>query len=106
LNTGFHRRKATAIKCNVASWDDQVSLFELAFEKYGAVDVVVRIFSTTFSPQVSRACSTNESQIPNAGITESARGICLGDLKVVDGKPVAPKLATLEVNLTAVFYSQ
>ena len=30
----------------------------------------------------------------------------MGDLKVVDGKPVAPKLATLEVNLTAVFYSQ
>ena len=30
----------------------------------------------------------------------------MGDLKVVDGKPVAPKLATLEVNLIGVFYSQ
>ncbi|KAF8487494.1 NAD(P)-binding protein [Russula ochroleuca] len=75
--------KAAAIKCNVTSWDDQLSLFEFAFEKYGAVDIV----------------------IPNAGITENARGQCLGDLKVVDGKPVAPKLATLEVNLIAVFYT-
>jgi NAD(P)-dependent dehydrogenase (short-subunit alcohol dehydrogenase family) len=30
----------------------------------------------------------------------------MGDLKVVDGKPVAPRLATLEVNLIGVFYSQ
>jgi len=37
-------RKAVATKCNVVSWDDQLSLFEFAFEKYGAVDIVVRIF--------------------------------------------------------------
>ncbi len=30
----------------------------------------------------------------------------MGDLKIVDGKPVAPKLATLEVNLIGVFYSR
>lgn len=75
--------KAVATKCNVVSWDDQLSLFELAFEKYGAVDIV----------------------IPNAGITENEPGTCMGDLRFVDGKPVAPKLATLEVNLTGVFYT-
>jgi NAD(P)-dependent dehydrogenase (short-subunit alcohol dehydrogenase family) len=99
----FYRSKAAAIKCNVTSWDDQLSLFEFAFEKYGAVDIVVCILLPAVSPH---ACCTNERQIPNAGITENARGQCLGDLKVVDGKPVAPKLATLEVNLIAVFYSQ
>jgi len=43
--------------------------------------------------------------IPNAGITEKALGVCLGGLKVVNGKPVAPELATLEVNLIGVFYT-
>jgi len=75
--------KAVATKCNVVSWDDQLSLFELAFEKYGAVDIV----------------------IANAGITEIEPGTCVGDLNVVDGKPVAPKLVTLEVNLIGVFYT-
>lgn len=47
----FHRRKAVATKCNVVSWDDQLSLFELAIEKYGAVDIVVCIFfSLLFLP--------------------------------------------------------
>ena len=27
----------------MVNWDDQVALFELAFERYGAVDIVVRI---------------------------------------------------------------
>jgi hypothetical protein len=31
-------------------------------------------------------------------------GVCSSRLTVVDGKPVAPKLATLEVNLIGVFY--
>jgi hypothetical protein len=43
----FHPRKAVATKCNVVSWDDQLSLFELAFEKYGAVDIVVCILLST-----------------------------------------------------------
>jgi hypothetical protein len=34
-------REAASTKCNVVNWDDQVSLFELAFDRYGAVDVVV-----------------------------------------------------------------
>lgn len=28
----------------MVNWDDQVALFELALERYGAVDIVVRIF--------------------------------------------------------------
>jgi NAD(P)-dependent dehydrogenase (short-subunit alcohol dehydrogenase family) len=75
--------EAASVKCNVVNWDDQVALFELAFERYGAVDIV----------------------IPNAGITEVERGVCSGDLTVVNGKPVAPKLLTLDVNLTGVFYT-
>jgi len=77
-----HGGEAASIKCNVISWDDQLALFELAFERYGAVDIV----------------------IPNAGITEVIP-TCDGSLTVVDGKPVAPKLLTLEVNLKGVFYA-
>lgn len=75
--------EAVSVKCNVVNWDDQVALFELAFERYGAVDIV----------------------IPNAGVTEVETGVCGGNLTIVDGKPVAPKLATLDVNLTGVFYT-
>jgi len=75
--------EAASVKCNVVNWDDQVALFELAFERYGAVDIV----------------------IPNAGITETDNRVCSGDLTVVNGKPVAPKLLTLDVNLTGVFYT-
>ncbi|KAH9958150.1 hypothetical protein BC827DRAFT_618906 [Russula dissimulans] len=75
--------EAASIGCNVVNWDDQVALFELAFERFGAVDIV----------------------IPNAGITEKAPDVCSGQLVVVNGKPVAPKLATLEVNLIGVFYT-
>jgi hypothetical protein len=49
LRLRVHRRKAVATKCNVVSWDDQLSLFELAFEKYGAVDIVVCILLSTVS---------------------------------------------------------
>ncbi|KAH9980435.1 NAD(P)-binding protein [Russula compacta] len=75
--------EAVSIKCNVVSWDDQLSLFELALERYSAVDIV----------------------IPNAGISEGSGVVCGGRLTIVDGKPVAPKLATLEVNLKGVFYT-
>ena len=50
FDTHFRQRTATAIKCNVVNWDDQLSLFELAFEQYGAVDIVVRILPSTASP--------------------------------------------------------
>ena len=36
-------REASSIKCNVTNWDDQVALFEHAFERYGAVDIVVDV---------------------------------------------------------------
>jgi NAD(P)-dependent dehydrogenase (short-subunit alcohol dehydrogenase family) len=75
--------EAASIKCNVTNWDDQVALFELAFERYGAVDIV----------------------IPNAGITEVEKDVCSGGLTFVNGKPIAPKLLTLDVNLKGVFYT-
>ncbi|KAF8256821.1 hypothetical protein EI94DRAFT_1788863 [Lactarius quietus] len=75
--------EAASIKCNVVNWDDQVALFELAFERHGAVDIV----------------------IPNAGVTEVENGVCSGDLTNVNGKPIAPKLLTLDVNLKGVFYT-
>jgi len=59
-----------------------VALFELANTRFGSVDIVV----------------------PNAGIIESEQ-VCWGNMKFVDGKPAKPKLLTLEVNLTGVFYT-
>ena len=41
-------REASSIKCNVTNWDDQVALFEHAFKRYGAVDIVVRILSASY----------------------------------------------------------
>lgn len=36
-------RKAVFVKCDVLSWDEQVSMFETAVSKYGSVDIVVGI---------------------------------------------------------------
>ncbi len=44
-------------------------------------------------------------QIPNAGIIENTE-VCQGNLQFIDGKPVAPRLLTLEVNLIGLFYSK
>lgn len=30
------------MRCNVTSWDDQVDLFQAAFDTFGSVDIVVR----------------------------------------------------------------
>ncbi|KAH9055930.1 NAD(P)-binding protein [Lactarius vividus] len=73
---------ASFIKCNVVKWEDQVALFDLAVAQFGAVDIV----------------------IPNAGILENTE-VCHGNVQFVDGKPVAPKLLTLEVNLIGLFYT-
>lgn len=35
--------EASSVKCNVTNWEDQVALFEHAFNRYGAVDIVVGI---------------------------------------------------------------
>jgi hypothetical protein len=58
----FHPRKAVATKCNVVSWDDQLSLFELAFEKYVAMDIVVGISLSTISPRFYPHADDNRSQ--------------------------------------------
>ncbi|RXW25026.1 hypothetical protein EST38_g841 [Candolleomyces aberdarensis] len=71
---------AASIKCNVVVWEDLVALFELAISKYKAVDIV----------------------IPNAGINERAD---FDTVRFKDGKPVQPKLTTMDVNLNAVLYT-
>ena len=35
--------EASSIKCNVTNWEDQVALFEHAFNRYGVIDIVVGI---------------------------------------------------------------
>ncbi|KAI0293436.1 hypothetical protein BC826DRAFT_383116 [Russula brevipes] len=74
--------KAEFIKCDVTKWNEQVALFDLAMERFGAVDVV----------------------IPNAGINESEQ-VCWGNLKFMDGKPAEPELLTLKVNMVGVLYT-
>lgn len=40
-------REAIGLYCNVTSWDDQVNLFQTAFDTFGSVDIVVRcVFNT------------------------------------------------------------
>ena len=40
-------REAIGLYCNVTSWDDQVNLFQTAFDTFGCVDIVVRcVFNT------------------------------------------------------------
>jgi len=41
LSNEHEHSEAVCMKCDVLKWDDQVSLFELAIEKYDAVDIVV-----------------------------------------------------------------
>lgn len=72
---------ATFVKCDTTVWEDQVSMFETAISTYGSVDIVV----------------------PNAGVNETTR---LGSVKLDEtGKPIKPKLMTLDVNLTGVIYT-
>ncbi|KAJ8517966.1 hypothetical protein ONZ45_g4912 [Pleurotus djamor] len=73
--------KSIATKCDVTVFDDQVSLFELAMATFGSVDIVV----------------------PNAGVTEMYP---FDTVKLSeDGKPLKPKMTTLDVNLTGLLYS-
>ncbi|KAI0042896.1 NAD(P)-binding protein, partial [Auriscalpium vulgare] len=67
---------------DVLNWDQLVDLFELAIARFGAVDIVV----------------------PNAGINESDK-VCDGTVVLKDGRPVQPKLLTLQINLTAVVHT-
>lgn len=72
--------EAVSMRCNVTTWDDQVSMFDLAMSKYGAVDIVV----------------------PYAGVSELG---LFETLVFKDGKPVKPDTRTIEVNLLGVLYT-
>ncbi|KZT62355.1 NAD(P)-binding protein [Calocera cornea HHB12733] len=71
-------------RCDVTSWDDQVSLFQLAMRTYGKIHIV----------------------IPNAGISERARFNNLDTEDLGSGpQPMKPDLKPLEINLISVIYS-
>ncbi|KAF8629223.1 hypothetical protein AX17_005806 [Amanita inopinata Kibby_2008] len=67
-------------ECNVTRWDEQVDLFESAMSTFGSVDIVV----------------------PNAGISEAAP---FTSVKLEAGRPVKPKLSTIDVNLVGTLYT-
>lgn len=100
-------REAAFIKCDVTKWDEQVALFELAIAQFGSVDIVVSVAPLVPLSGYRQCCGSRKhfAQVPNAGINENEQ-VCWGDMKFVEGKPVKPKLLTLEVNLTGVIYSE
>jgi NAD(P)-dependent dehydrogenase (short-subunit alcohol dehydrogenase family) len=73
--------EATYKGCDVCVWDDQVDLFDHAVAKYASVDIV----------------------IPNAGVGEVGKftQVALDS----NGRPVQPKLATIQVNLVGLIYT-
>ncbi|KAF9050041.1 hypothetical protein BJ165DRAFT_1525332 [Panaeolus papilionaceus] len=71
---------AAAIRCNVTDFDQQVDMFELAYRKFGSVDIVV----------------------PNAGISE-VTGFTQPSIK--DGRPLKPSLKTIDINLNGLLYT-
>lgn len=87
-------------RCDVTDWDDQVSLFELAQRAFGSVDVVVRYLYHT--NELKLVLTFEFNQIPNAGVTESSR---VFEVAFKDGKPQAPNLKTIQVNVNSVLYS-
>ena len=70
---------AVAHKCDVRSWDQQLTLFQIAMRTYNQLDIV----------------------IPNAGVAEIGR---FGETSTSE-VPVKPDITTLEVNLIGVLYS-
>jgi len=42
LRFNWGASEAIGLRCNVTSWEDQVDLFQTAFDTFGSVDVVVR----------------------------------------------------------------
>jgi len=67
-------------RCDVTDWDDQISLFELAFAKFGSVDIVVA------NAGVAELGSFNKPQIANGNLRK-------------------PSLKTIEVNFMGVMYT-
>ncbi|EIM84945.1 NAD-P-binding protein [Stereum hirsutum FP-91666 SS1] len=74
---------AVFIRCDVTSWDDQVSMFELALSRYGSVDVVV----------------------VNAGILDKLTDSWTGELKGSDGRLQPPSLKVIDVNVYGALYT-
>jgi len=74
--------EAIAQQCYVTSWEEQLSLFQLAMKTYGHIDIVV----------------------PNAGLTESGSFTSVR-LQARNGIPTKPSLKTFQVNLIGVLYS-
>ncbi|KAL2785991.1 hypothetical protein BJX66DRAFT_347061 [Aspergillus keveii] len=72
------------VKCNIVSWDEQVSVFEAAIAN---------------SP--SRSCDV---VIANAGISR-ASGDSLWPLDDINAPPVKPTLSIVDVNLTGTLYT-
>lgn len=84
-------------------WDDQVELFDLAIQKYGSVDVVVR-FSFDHAMFLESIISFVYFKIPNAGIGEPESFL---EVKLdKTGRPQKINLPTVHVNLTGVLYCQ
>ncbi|TFK25182.1 NAD(P)-binding protein [Coprinopsis marcescibilis] len=71
---------ATFSRIDVTNWDDQVELFDHAIATYNSVDVVVA----------------------NAGVGEGSH---ITALEFKDGKPLAPSLLTLDVNISGSVYT-
>ncbi|EAU91051.1 hypothetical protein CC1G_03219 [Coprinopsis cinerea okayama7 len=74
---------ATFVRTNVTNWDDQVALFEHAISTYGAVDIVV----------------------PNAGVAESPPAGFATVQFDEGGRPVAPSMLTIDVNVKGACYT-
>ena len=50
LSSDWSASEAIGLRCNVTSWEDQVNLFQAAFDTFGSVDVVVRrVFHRLFT---------------------------------------------------------
>ncbi|KAF8588705.1 NAD(P)-binding protein [Ramaria rubella] len=73
---------AIAQKCDVTSWEQQLSLFQFTIRTYNRIDIVV----------------------PNAGVSELGR-FAAPRVTAVDGIPTKPDLKTLEIDLIGVLYS-
>jgi hypothetical protein len=90
--------EAIGLRCNVTSWEDQVHLFQTAFDTFGSVDVVVCRGIRYFAHM-----KIHFLQVANAGVNE------IGDYltpKVKNGKPEKPTVATVDVNLLGTIYSE
>lgn len=78
----FRIREAIAVRSDVTKWTEQVELFAQAVNTYGAVDIVVA----------------------NAGVGEIGQFETFDDVKTKE--PSKPNLATTQINIVGVLYSE